>query len=110
MPSLRRWPGGPCPHFGLFKTLFFEHHVTTKQQIMMEKGIIMVKRNSCLTFFDSLQNCWQSTAEHKWTSYQHAFTVVSRKEDLRKLFNTKKVQNLESFLIKLFILGMQENH
>ena len=32
---------------------------------MIEKGIITFKRNSRLTFIDSLRNCWHSTAVHK---------------------------------------------
>ena len=40
-----------APHFGLLKILFLEHLVTTKQQAMMEKGIITLKHNSPLSFF-----------------------------------------------------------
>ena len=38
------------PQFGLFKILFLEHQVTTRQQTMMEKGIITFKHNSPWTF------------------------------------------------------------
>ena len=54
VPSLRgRVPpnGCLCPHLGLLKSLFLEHHATTQQQPMMEKGIIRLKNNSPLTFF-----------------------------------------------------------
>ena len=33
-----------CPHFGSLKMLFLEHHATTRQQPMMEKGIITFKQ------------------------------------------------------------------
>ena len=49
--------GGLCPltyacapHFSLLKRLFLEHHATTRQQTVMEKGIITFKHNSSLTF------------------------------------------------------------
>ena len=39
------WGRGPyppngrlCPHFGSLKILLLEHHATTRQQTMMEKG------------------------------------------------------------------------
>ena len=55
VPSLRRGAIPPngclCPIFGLLKILFLEHHATTKQQPMMEKGIITFKHNSLSTFF-----------------------------------------------------------
>ena len=41
----------PCaPPFDLLKRLFLEYHATTRQQTMMEKGKIMFKHNSRLTF------------------------------------------------------------
>ena len=40
-----------CPHFGLLKILLLKHHATTRQQTMMEKGIITFKHNSPLMFF-----------------------------------------------------------
>ena len=43
-PSLR-------PHFDLLKLLFLEHHATTRQQTMMEKGRITFKHNSPFKFF-----------------------------------------------------------
>ena len=39
------------PHFSLLKILFLDHHVT-RQQTMMEKGIVTFKYNSRLTFLD----------------------------------------------------------
>ena len=43
--------GGPrAYHFGLLKIMFLEPHATTRQQTMMEKGIITFKHNSALTF------------------------------------------------------------
>ena len=61
-----RYPpnGRLCPHFGLLKILLLKHHATTRQQTMMEKGIITFKHNYPLMFFDSLRNCWQPTAVH----------------------------------------------
>ena len=54
-----------APHFSLLKILFLEHHVTTKQQTIMEKGIILTfKHNSRLTFQGSLRNCWQNNAPY----------------------------------------------
>ena len=53
-----RKAGGPYPlmaafafYFGLLKILFLEHHSTTRQQTMMEKGIITFKHNSPVMFF-----------------------------------------------------------
>ena len=42
--------GRSPPHFGLLKILFVEHHVTTRQQAMMEKGIITFKYKFPLAF------------------------------------------------------------
>ena len=53
-----------APHFGLLKILFLEHRPKTRQQAMMEKGIITFKHNFSLTFSRSLRNCWQPTAVH----------------------------------------------
>ena len=39
-----------APHFSLLKILFLEHHATTRQQTMMEKGIITFEHNSPRTF------------------------------------------------------------
>ena len=49
------------------RILFLEHPTTTRQQTMMEKGIITVYSNIIHLgrFLDSLQNCWQPTAAHK---------------------------------------------
>ena len=47
VPSLR---GAVPPHSALLKILFLEHHATTRQRTMMEKGIITFKHNSPLTF------------------------------------------------------------
>ena len=68
-------PGGRAPltdacalPFRLLKILFLEHHSSTRQHTMMEKGIITVRPNIILLgrFLDSLRNCWQSTAvSHK---------------------------------------------
>ena len=38
------------PYFGSFKILFLEHHVTARQQPMIEKVIIRFKHNSPLKF------------------------------------------------------------
>ena len=62
--------GWPCPRhpFRFAQNTFLEHQVTTRQQTIMEKGIITFKHNnySRLKFSqDSLLNCWQSTAMHK---------------------------------------------
>ena len=74
--------GRLCPHFGLLKILLLKHHVT-RQQTMMEKGIITFKHNSPLMFFRFFAklmatNCctliWRNIP-----SYWHAFTNVSRK-------------------------------
>ena len=50
-------PGGPCPPndcvyppFRFPPNTFLEHHVTTRQQAIMEKGIITFKDNSRLKF------------------------------------------------------------
>ena len=43
--------GRLCPHFGLLKILLLKHHATTRQQTMMEKGIIAFKHNYPLVFF-----------------------------------------------------------
>ena len=70
------------PHFILVKILFLEHHATTRQQTMMEKGKIMFKHDSLLMFFRFFAkllatNCstliWRNIP-----SYWHAFTDVSR--------------------------------
>ena len=42
--------GGCAPYFGLLKIPFLEHHPTTRQQTMMENGIITFKHNSRLAF------------------------------------------------------------
>ena len=48
---------------GLFvQNTFLKHHVRTRQQTMIEKRTITFKRNSRLSFFDSLRNCWPPTA------------------------------------------------
>ena len=39
-----------CLHFGLLQILFLEHHAMTRQQTIMEKGIITFKHNSPSTF------------------------------------------------------------
>ena len=54
-----------APSFWFTQNKFLEYHVTTRQETIMEKGIITFKHNFRLTFFDSLQNCWQPTDVHK---------------------------------------------
>ena len=41
-----------APHFGALKIrlISLEHHLTTRQQAIMGKGIITFKQNSCLKF------------------------------------------------------------
>ena len=39
-----------APPFRLTENAFLKHHVTTRQQAVMEKGIIAFKDNSCLKF------------------------------------------------------------
>ena len=45
--------GRLCPQVGLLKILLLKHHATTRQQTMMEKGIITFKHtgNYSLMFF-----------------------------------------------------------
>ena len=38
------------PHVGLLKILLLKHHATTKQQTMMEKGIITFKHTVTISF------------------------------------------------------------
>ena len=57
MPSLR-WGQGRrpplatacAPPFRFIQNAFLEHHVTTRQQAIMEKGIIIFEHNSRLKF------------------------------------------------------------
>ena len=53
--------------FRLTQDTFLKHHVTTRQQAIMEKGIKTVKDNSCLKFFSVLCEIagHQVTAVHK---------------------------------------------
>ena len=53
------------PHFSLLKILFLEHHATTRQQTMMEKGIITLNIILLGRFLNSLRNCWQPNAVRK---------------------------------------------
>ena len=39
-----------CPPFRFTQNVFLEHHVTTRQQAIMEKGIIIFKHDSRLKF------------------------------------------------------------
>ena len=50
-----------APHFGFLKMLVLKHHPPTRQQTMMEKGMITFKHNSPLTFSRFFANCWQPT-------------------------------------------------
>ena len=58
VPSLRGARGAGsstsnclCPPFQFTQNTFLEHHVTTRQQAKIEKGIITFKDNSRLKFF-----------------------------------------------------------
>ena len=57
VPSLRRGQGrrppvttASAPLFRFIQNAFLEHHVTTRQQAIMEKGIIIFKHDSRLKF------------------------------------------------------------
>ena len=43
--------GRLCPHVSLLKILLLKHHATTRQQTMIEKGVITFKHNYPLMFF-----------------------------------------------------------
>ena len=59
------WPGGRAPSFRFTQNTFLEHHVTTRQQVIMEKRITFKDNSSLKFFFHSLRNCWPPTAVHK---------------------------------------------
>ena len=77
VPSLRGGGGGGggakgsvpfkgrlCSHFGLLKILLLKHHVTTRQQTMMEKGIITFKHNYLSMLFRFFAKLQAPTAVH----------------------------------------------
>ena len=72
MPSLQ-WGQGRRPPLTtacaspvwFIQNAVLEHRVTTRQQAIMEKGIIIFKHDSRLKFSRCLQNCWPPTALHK---------------------------------------------
>ena len=56
-----------CLPFRFAQNTFSEHHVTTRQQAIMEKGVTMFKDNILVrSFLDFLQNCWPPTGVHKF--------------------------------------------
>ena len=57
--------GGHAPIQFILNT-FSEHHVTTRQQAIMEKGIVTFKLTILIcNFLDSFRNCWPPTAVQK---------------------------------------------
>ena len=54
-----------APPFWFTQNTFSEHHVTTRLQATMEKGIITFTLTLARSFLHSLQNCWPPSAVHK---------------------------------------------
>ena len=63
-----------APHFSSSKTLFSEHHETTRQQTMTKKATITFNV-LFWRFLESLQNCWQPTAVHKSDAIIHLINM-----------------------------------
>ena len=66
VPSLRGWgAGGPSALILVYAEHFWEHHITTRQQAITEKEMILFKNNSHLKFSRFFANCWPPIAVHK---------------------------------------------